>query len=323
MPSLTHTKLYTREIPAGTLLLLVATTLLVGCVGVDHVDNEVIGERIVVTTGVTEALAIGQQLQVSADYFDKYGILGEVQLQWNSSDPNVASVDDSGLITGHALGQTIIWPSLHTLAGDQITVTVINDPTAVATVEISSAESELEVGDHIQLSAHVRNLDGDELEGHAISWFSENEELATVSSSGEVTALRNGIVGIHAKVGTIKSNSVDFTITSQFRTGTFTSAGGYHTSGSAKIEVVNGDLILTFSSDFDTDFALGSFVYLANSTNGSAVRTTGFEVAQIYTDGAKSFNITQLNNTIQLDTYRYAVILCKPATVTFGYADFQ
>jgi hypothetical protein len=76
--------------------------------------------------------------------------------------------------------------------------------------------------------------------------------------------------------------------------GTFNSAGGYKAIGTARLELLNDQLMLTLSDNFDTDFALGTFIYLANSTNGSVVRSTGFEVAQIFNDGGKTFNITTL-----------------------------
>jgi hypothetical protein len=85
----------------------------------------------------------------------------------------------------------------------------------------------------------------------------------------------------------------------------------------------NGKLTLTLSDNFETSFALGTFVYLANSTAGSAVRSQGLELGEVKTNGAKSFDITAINGNVKIDTYRYAIILCKPASLTFGYADLK
>ena len=67
----------------------------------------------------------------------------------------------------------------------------------------------------------------------------------------------------------------------------------------------------------------GTFVYLANSTNGATVRSAGVELGQIFKDGTHSFDISQLNNAIGLNDYKYVIILCKPASVTFGFAELK
>jgi hypothetical protein len=85
----------------------------------------------------------------------------------------------------------------------------------------------------------------------------------------------------------------------------------------------NGQLILDLGANFRTSFALGTYIYLANSTNAGNVRSAGLEVAQIRENGAQTFNISALNRNVGLFDYRYVVILCKPATVTFGYADLN
>lgn len=77
------------------------------------------------------------------------------------------------------------------------------------------------------------------------------------------------------------------------------------------------------SSNFETSFALGTFIYLANSTSGSSVRSTGLEVAEIKNNGAKTFNITQIKSNATLTDFKYVVILCKPASLTFGFAELK
>ena len=82
-------------------------------------------------------------------------------------------------------------------------------------------------------------------------------------------------------------------------------------------------MFLYLSEDFETSFALGTFIYLANSTDGTAVRAQGVEIAEIKDNGAKEFNVSQIDPSIQLDDFRYVIILCKPASITFGYADLN
>lgn len=304
-------------------LFLVASLLLSGCIETDHENDPVVGERITVSHQ-TLALLPNAQVQVTAQYFDPYGIERSVPLVWSSTLPAVAEVNAQGLITAKANGQTIVQPMFGNYVGPQIQVTVASDPTAVAIVEVSPPSvTKLAVGASLQLDVSIKNVQGELLPDKVVEWFSENSSIATVSATGEVHAVSAGVVGIHAKSEGIKSNSINLTIDGLMRTGTFVSAGGYHTSGSASLSLVNNELILTLSSDFDTDFALGTYIYLANSTNGPLVRSSGFQVAQIFSDGAKTFNITQLNPSIGLNDYEYVVSLCYPASVAFGFAELK
>jgi hypothetical protein len=302
---------------------IVLLSALSACIGTDFEDSPVVGEEIKIISGETLALMPQQMATIEALYFDRYGVQMNADFQWASSNVSVATVND-GKVTAVANGQTIVQPSVGNFLGPPIQVTVVSDPDAVATVQIITPSSvNLMVGEKIQLDAEVKNISGDLLEGKTVEWFSENGSILSVSASGEVEALASGVAGIHAKVEGVKSNSIDFTVAGTVRTGTFSSAGGYKAVGTARLEIINNNLILTLSDDFDTDFALGTFIYLANSTNGATVRSSGFEVAQIFSDGGKTFNISQLNSSITLEQYRYVIVLCKPASVTFGFADLN
>jgi hypothetical protein len=80
-----------------------------GCIGVDYLEDPIIGERIEVST-LQAALMPTQSLQITAVYFDQYGIEREVMLQWSSNAPQIAGVDENGLVTamanGHGLQRT-------------------------------------------------------------------------------------------------------------------------------------------------------------------------------------------------------------------------
>ena len=124
-----------------------------------------------------------------------------------------------------------------------------------------------------------------------MEWFSENSSIVTVDAAGELTAIANGIAGVHAKSEGVKSNSIDFVVGSD-RTGTFVPAGGYNAEGMATLKLEDGKLLLEFNDNFKTSFALGTYVYLSNSTSGSETFSSGVEIAQIFANGAKTFDIS-------------------------------
>jgi hypothetical protein len=59
------------------------------------------------------------------------------------------------------------------------------------------------------------------------------------------------------------------------------------------------------------------------NSNASTVKSAGLELGQISVNGTHSFDITAINSTVKLGDYKYVIILCKPATVIFGYAELK
>jgi hypothetical protein len=302
-------------------IICIYLLIIVSCAEVDYFDDPIVGERIVVEQQQI-ALMSGQMNTVMASYFDQYGIPQDVTFVWSSTVPSVATVNSQGKVTAFMDGQTVVQPSYNGFAGPPVNVTVVSDLTSVALVQVTAPKTNLAQGEKVQLTSSVRNINSEVLPGKTVEWFSENSSIITVSASGEVTAVGQGVAEIHAKSEGVKSNSIVFTISTS-RDGSFVPAGGYQARGTAILKNENNQLILELSSDFQTSFALGTYIYLANSTNGGTVKTSGFEVAQISTNGAKSFNITQINPNINLFDYRYVIILCKPAGLTFGFADLN
>lgn len=106
--------------------------------------------------------------------------------------------------------------------------------------------------------------------------------------------------------------------------GTFVSANGYKASGMAVLEDDNGDIILSFSDDFMASFALGTFIYLANNnSSGTSIRSNGIELDEIKKNGSHTFNVTQKFPGTTISQYKYVIVLCKPASIVFGYAEMN
>ncbi len=302
--------------------ILTILFLLTGCIGVDYVNDPIIDERIELDR-IQVPLRDGETHQAIAIFYDQYGLPKSTVFNWISSNPSIASVNQQGLIRAESIGQAIILVTASSVESS-IAVNVVLDENQVASVEITTPlnQTSFGVGEMIMFSASVKNIDNEPLSGRVIEWFSENSALATVNNNGVVTGTGMGMVDIHAKSEGVKSNIITLSI-GQGRSGTFISAGGYKAVGMATLSVMDTKLILELSNNFETSFALGTFVYLANSTNGAQVRASGLEIAQITTNGAKTFDITAINPTVGLLDYKYVIILCKPASVTFGYAELN
>ncbi len=303
------------------LSFLLLAVLLQGCIGTDREDDPTVGQRIEVSRQQV-ALQPGQREQLTASYYDQFGIARQLALSWISSNPLVATVDQNGLVQALGAGQSVVKASLGEFMGPLVNVNVITDENGVASVTVAAAKTSLNRGEMIFLTAEVLNIRGEALTGKPVEWFSENAAIVQVDAQGQATAVANGIAAVHAKVNGVKSNSVDLTVGAA-RSGQFVPAGGYAASGTAMLRTGNGQVILDLGSNFRTSFALGTYIYLANSTNAGNVRSSGLEVAQIRDNGARTFNISAVNPNVGLFDYRYVIILCRPATVTFGYADLN
>jgi hypothetical protein len=73
-----------------------------------------------------------------------------------------------------------------------------------------------------------------------------------------------------------------------------------------------------------TDFALGTFIYLANNnSSGTAIRNEGIELGEIKTNGSHTFNVTQNFPNATLSQFEYVIVLCKPASIPFGFAQLD
>lgn len=303
-------------------LLILFTIVLSGCIGIDFEDDPIVGERIEVTLSQV-ALQIDQTFQAEAVFYDQYGLTKDVAFNWVSSAPAIASVNGEGLITAHAGGLASITVSFSSTQ-NEISVNVVLDENQVASVVLSSPanQTSLMPGEMISLNAMVKNINGLALQGRQIAWFSENASIASVNAQGVVTGIGLGMVDIYAMVEGLKSNTLTFTVGTG-RAGVFIGTGGYKAIGTASLSVIDNKLILELSSNFETSFALGTFIYLANSTSGAQVRTSGLEIALITTNGGKTFDVSAINPSAGLLDYKYVIILCKPASLTFGFAELK
>ncbi len=147
----------------------------------------------------TASVVAGQKTSFTAITKDASGnVLTGRTLTWASSAPTVATVDASGSVTGVAPGTATITATSGT-ASASATVTVT--PVPVATVAVTPASDTLaSFGDTVTYHATVKDASGNTLTGRTVTWTTSNDTVATVSSSGLVTA-------VHAGTDTITATS--------------------------------------------------------------------------------------------------------------------
>jgi uncharacterized protein YjdB len=141
----------------------------------------------------------GLTLQLAATLRDASGtILNGRTVSWTSSNPSIATVTSSGLVTGVSLGQVQITAESEGVTG-ATTVTVA--PRPVATVSLTPSPASVKVGQSTQLSLDIRDANGNQLTttGRTVTWDSSNKPVATVVD-GVVTGVSVGTANISVTV---------------------------------------------------------------------------------------------------------------------------
>lgn len=111
-------------------------------------------------------------------------------------------------LTWHTIiGSTLVGGPALFGCGAETTEPTTAEPTrpAVASIVVMpAADTLLSLGDTVQLSASARAANGNTILGKTFAWSSSDESIATINSSGRVTAAgANGSITITAKTGGI------------------------------------------------------------------------------------------------------------------------
>lgn len=133
---------------------------------------------------------------------------------WTSSVPGVASVGNTGVVTGNAVGVSTISASVSngmysaTSASDTVTVTTAS----LAGITIAPATASLAMGATVTLTATGGFSDGSNgnISG-SVTWASSDTSVATVNASGIATAVGMGTTTITASLSG-QSNTATLTV---------------------------------------------------------------------------------------------------------------
>ncbi len=156
--------------------------------------------RLSITPAVIR-LARGARVQLTAAVLDFSGrVLPGRAIGWSSSDVTRASVTTAGVVTALAPGLVSIAATSEGSSAS-VGVTVTGAPDSVWTVTVTPAAASLTVGGAMQLVAALADRAGRPLTGRIVTWSASGApgtNVATVSSSGMVTAVSPGTVIVQA-----------------------------------------------------------------------------------------------------------------------------
>jgi len=153
-----------------------------------------------VVAGATQPLAV-------ATRDAQGGLLTDRVVLWSSSAPTVATVATNGVVTGLAPGTAVVQASSEGITGTA-TITVLPPP--VATISVTLPSPVAAIGTSVQATVTLRDASGATLTGRAVSWTSSSPAVATVGTTGLVTAISAGTTTITA-TSEGRSGSVELT----------------------------------------------------------------------------------------------------------------
>lgn len=208
---------------------------------------------------------------------------------WSGSNDALLTVSAGGAITGVAAGGPVTVTA--TIEGQVGTaqVTVVN--AAVATVTVTPATSTIAAGSTVQLSAVLRDDQGNVLTGRAILWSTTDAVRASVSNTGLVTGLSAGPVSILA-TSEERTGSADVTITPApgvrvvFLVQPTTTAAGANITPAVQVEIQN-----TFGARVTTSSASVTLSLAANPGAGTLSGTTTVNAV----NGVATFSNLRIN----------------------------
>ena len=126
-------------------------------------------------------------------------------INWNSSNPNIASVNEQGLVTGVAQGSTTITATAENNYKVECLVTVYN---VIESVKIQSINSKIVVGDLVELTALISPTN---VKDTTLSWSLEETECATLENN-ILTTLKPGNIIINVTTVNNKKDTIELTI---------------------------------------------------------------------------------------------------------------
>ena len=238
--------------------------VLAACSGGSSEPDPVVGT--VEVTPNTASPQVGETVQLGAAVKDTDGNLMSGQsVTWTSSANNVASVSASGLVTAASLGIATISASAGGKTGN---ATITINPPPIASITVTPVNDTLLEGETVQLTATMRDNAGNIVTDRTVTWTSTAPNVATVNSSGLVTAIEDGIATVSAGAD------------QRSATATIRVLGPCNTALAAAITVgqtINGTLATTDCQLGDDTYADGYGLSVTTATNAQIEMTASYD----------------------------------------------
>jgi len=164
--------------------------------------------------GADTAAAIGDTVHYAATVTDKNGsILVGARPTWTIGDSTIAKVLTDGSVIARGPGRTTV----SVVVGKLIATSRFVVQQRVASVEVMhpAADSAISIPEGAQVLLHARPMDsrGHDIAGHTATWRSDDSTVASLDSTGIVTARNAGRTVVTAKIDGVSGRSAVSVVT--------------------------------------------------------------------------------------------------------------
>ncbi len=164
------------------------------------VTNATVSQIQITPPSLTLAKGTKGKLTAIATYSDNSTQDISNQVVWNSSNIGVATINLSGEVSAVSNGSATLTGSVGAVTSNSVSLSVTN--ASVNQIDLSATASTLAAGTKAQLTAVASYSDGSSQNiTPLVSWSSSDSDVATVSTSGEVTAVAPGTAVITGSFG--------------------------------------------------------------------------------------------------------------------------
>lgn len=164
-------------------------------------------------------------VQLSAKAFGEDDAeLEDATITWASSDEDLATVDENGLVSTLRPGEVTITASS---GGESAEATITITESTVASLEVEGDGIDVPLDGSITIPVTVKDEEGYELLGRELSFTSDDESIATVDEDGKVSGVDLGETKITVGIGDLE-DSIDVRVVHRFAQ---IFAGHFHTCG--------------------------------------------------------------------------------------------
>lgn len=275
----------------------VEITVKVENVGEKKVELTIVAKPNLTLTAKKTTLLIDETLQLEAE-----SELQDSVFEWTSSDSNIATVDDNGLVTALAAGTVEITVKVENVGEKKVELTILKKPEII----LKADKTTLEINQTLQLVVEI------DYENPVLEWSSSDTTIATVDANGLVTALAAGTVEITVKAALIGEKKIELTVPfpiNQLRTLLSSRLSEYSSAKNFGIKIVSNDganeLVSEVILNKTDEGNIESLMFkLSGAENSHVYVKDGF--SYILKDETKSKSeLTTIEQAILLNNYKF------------------
>jgi trimeric autotransporter adhesin len=242
---------------------------------------------------------VGLTVTLSVVLRDALGnVLGGRPVGWASVTPAVATVDAAGIVTGVAPGTTTVTATAEGKVGSTTVTVIPAEPVApVASVSISPSAPTVAKYAELQLTATLRDADGNVLTGRPIAWSTTpgTGEVTLLATSGSTITLRGAAEGTATVTATSETKSRTVTVTvgpAPVATVSVSPAAVELAAPSETAPAGTADLTATVHDQGGVELTDRAITWETSDANVATVASTGAGTARVTAVGRGTATVT-------------------------------